>query len=113
VELRRDGAFGEIVVSDQGIGIRREFLPYVFDRFRQDEPDRRKASRGLGLGMSIARDIVERHGGTIAADSAGEGKGATFTVRLPLRAVSDAPASSPEASSKNNEVVAAASRLSA
>jgi len=113
VELRRDEGFAEIVVSDQGIGIRREFLPYVFDRFRQDVPDRRRTSRGLGLGMSIARDIVERHGGTISADSAGEGKGATFTVRLPLRAVSDAGASSPDTSSKATEVVAAGSRLSA
>ena len=89
VELRRDETFVEIVVRDKGIGIRREFLPYVFDRFRQGEPDRRKTSRGLGLGMSIARDIVERHGGTITADSAGEGRGATFTVRLPLRAASE------------------------
>jgi signal transduction histidine kinase len=79
----------EIVVRDQGIGIRREFLPYVFERFRQGDVNQRKTNHGLGLGMSIARDIVERHGGTITADSAGEGKGATFTVRLPLRAAAD------------------------
>ncbi len=89
VELRRDDSMAEIVVRDQGIGIRREFLPYVFERFRQGDVNRRKTNHGLGLGMSIARDIVERHGGTITADSAGEGKGATFTVRLPLRAAAD------------------------
>jgi signal transduction histidine kinase len=88
VELRRDDSSAEIVVRDQGIGITREFLPYIFDRFRQGD-GRRKANHGLGLGMSIARDIVERHGGTITADSAGEGKGATFTVHLPLRAPAD------------------------
>jgi two-component system CheB/CheR fusion protein len=65
-------------------------MPYVFERFRQADGNRRSANRGLGLGMSIARDIVERHGGTITADSDGEGKGATFTVRLPLRSASDA-----------------------
>ena len=91
VELRRDEAAAEIIVRDHGVGIRREFLPYVFDRFRQAEGNRRKTNRGLGLGMSIARDIVERHGGTIGAESDGEGKGATFTVRLPLRAAAESP----------------------
>jgi signal transduction histidine kinase len=85
VELRRDDRFVEIVVEDHGVGIKREFLPYVFDRFRQAGTKSDGVNRGLGLGMSIARDIVERHGGTITADSAGEGKGATFTVRLPVR----------------------------
>jgi signal transduction histidine kinase len=85
VELRRDDRFVEIVVEDHGVGIKREFLPYVFDRFRQAGTKSDSVNRGLGLGMAIARDIVERHGGTIAADSAGEGKGATFTVRLPVR----------------------------
>ena len=90
VDVRRDDTSAEIVVRDQGIGIRREFLPYVFERFRQGEANRRKTNHGLGLGLSIARDIVERHGGTITADSAGEGKGASFTVRLPLRTASEA-----------------------
>jgi len=74
------------------VGIKHEFLPYVFERFRQAGAQSGTANRGLGLGMSIARDIVERHGGTITADSAGEGKGSTFTVRLPLRPASDASA---------------------
>jgi signal transduction histidine kinase len=91
VELHRDESHAQIVVRDHGIGIKREFLPYIFDRFRQGDADARNGNRGLGLGMSIARDIVERHGGTITADSTGEGEGATFTVRLPLRAVAEAP----------------------
>jgi signal transduction histidine kinase len=89
VELRRDSRFVEIVVQDHGVGIKREFLPYVFDRFRQAGATADGVNRGLGLGMSIARDIVERHGGTITADSDGEGKGATFTVRLPVRSAQE------------------------
>ncbi len=92
VELRRDDPFMAIVVQDHGVGIAREFLPYVFDRFRQAGAKTDGVNRGLGLGMSIARDIVERHGGTITADSAGEGKGATFTVRLPLRSSGESAA---------------------
>ena len=93
VELRRDDRFVEVVVEDHGVGIKREFLPYVFDRFRQAVGTKSDSvNRGLGLGMSIARDIVERHGGTIAAESAGEGKGSTFIVRLPMRNSSEAAA---------------------
>jgi signal transduction histidine kinase len=88
VDMRREDENVVITVKDQGIGIRREFLPYVFERFRQDGGEQ-GAERGLGLGMSIARDIVERHGGTITAESAGEGQGATFTVRLPLQPVQE------------------------
>lgn len=84
VELRRDDGFARIVVSDHGIGIRGEFLPYVFDRLRQGGAN--TGNRGLGLGLWIVRDIVERHGGTVTASSQGEGKGSTFTVTLPLRA---------------------------
>ena len=92
VELRRDDRAVELVVQDHGAGIKREFLPYVFDRFKQGGDGSGGAKRGLGLGMSIARDIVERHAGTISVESAGEGKGATFTVRLPLHANAEAPA---------------------
>ena len=77
-----------IVVSDHGVGIRSEFLPYVFDRLRQGA---NTGNRGLGLGLWIVRDIVERHGGTVTAASDGEGKGATFTVTLPLRAQAEVP----------------------
>jgi signal transduction histidine kinase/uncharacterized protein YigA (DUF484 family) len=84
VELTRDEGYAHITVRDHGIGIRSEFLPYVFDRLRQGEST--TGNRGLGLGLWIVRDIVERHGGTVTAASEGEGKGATFTVTLPLRA---------------------------
>jgi PAS domain S-box-containing protein len=73
-----------VVVSDTGIGIRREALPYVFQQFWQGETSHNRQVGGLGLGLALARHFVELHGGTIAADSAGEGKGATFTVCLPL-----------------------------
>jgi signal transduction histidine kinase len=83
VALHRDEGFARIVVRDHGVGIKSEFLPYVFDRFRQEAS---AGNRGLGLGLWIVRDIVERHGGTVNAESEGEGKGSTFTVTLPLRA---------------------------
>jgi signal transduction histidine kinase len=83
VELRCDDGFARIVVTDHGIGIKSEFLPYVFDRLRQGS---NTGNRGLGLGLWIVRDIVERHGGTVTASSQGEGRGSTFTVTLPLRA---------------------------
>jgi signal transduction histidine kinase len=76
----------EIEVRDSGIGIRQDFLPYVFDRFRQAESSITRSHGGLGLGLSIVRHLVELHGGTVQVDSEGEGKGAAFTVRLPVRA---------------------------
>jgi len=81
--LRQADGMAQIVVRDHGIGIRSEFLPYVFDRLKQGTNG---GNGGLGLGLWIVRDIVERHGGTVQAASDGEGKGATFTVTLPLRA---------------------------
>jgi signal transduction histidine kinase len=85
VELRRaDERSAELLVTDHGIGISPEFLPHVFERFRQSLNGR--SNQGLGLGLSIARDIVERHGGAVTAESAGEGRGATFRVLLPLGA---------------------------
>ena len=74
----------EIEVRDTGIGIRREFLPQVFDRFRQAEQGATRRFAGLGLGLAIAKQLVELQGGTITALSEGEGRGATFTVYLPL-----------------------------
>ncbi len=73
-----------IKVIDTGIGIKAEFLPYVFDRFRQEDSSTTRSYSGLGIGLAIAHHLVELHGGTIEAYSAGEGKGATFIVRLPL-----------------------------
>ncbi|MBD2091296.1 PAS domain S-box protein [Microcoleus sp. FACHB-1515] len=77
-----DASYAEIRVIDTGIGIAADFLPHVFERFRQAEGAH--SVKGLGLGLAIARHIVELHNGTIHADSAGEEQGATFTVRLPL-----------------------------
>jgi signal transduction histidine kinase len=102
VALRRDDRFVEIVVADQGIGIKREFLPYVFERFRQGGAITAIGKRGLGLGMSIARDIIDRHGGTITADSAGEGKGATFTVRLPFEPAPELTVSVPPGAAESD-----------
>ncbi|HYX24366.1 MAG TPA: ATP-binding protein, partial [Thermoanaerobaculia bacterium] len=75
-----------IQVSDSGIGIRPDFLPYVFDRFRQAESTLTRSHGGLGLGLSIVRHLVELHGGTVEVDSPGEGQGAVFRVSIPLRA---------------------------
>ncbi len=86
VRLREVGGNAVIRVNDSGIGIRPDFLPYVFDRFRQAEGSITRTHGGLGLGLSIVRHLIELHGGTAEVESAGEGQGATFTVRLPLRA---------------------------
>jgi PAS domain S-box-containing protein len=83
-----------IVVADTGIGIEEEFLPFVFDRFRQADGSTSRTHSGLGLGLSIVRHIMELHGGTVAVASEGIGKGSTFTVRLPCSA---APHAKPEA----------------
>lgn len=78
------GSQVEISVGDSGQGISPEFLPFVFDRFRQADSSLSRTHGGLGLGLAIVRHLVELHGGTITAASPGEGGGATFTVRLPL-----------------------------
>ena len=74
----------EIKVTDSGLGISREFLPFVFDRFRQADSSTTRQHGGLGLGLAIARHLVEIHGGSVSADSAGKGLGSTFTIKLPL-----------------------------
>ena len=76
--------YAQIQIIDTGIGISADFLPYVFDRFRQADSTTTRPYGGLGLGLAIVRHLVEQHRGTIRADSEGEGKGATFTVALPL-----------------------------
>jgi PAS domain S-box-containing protein len=76
--------YAEIIVSDTGKGISSEFLPYVFDYFRQADSSTTRKFGGLGLGLAIVRNIVEMHGGTVKAESRGEDQGATFIVRLPL-----------------------------
>ncbi len=76
--------FAQITVIDTGSGISPDFLPHVFEYFRQADSSTTRKFGGLGLGLAIVRHLVELHGGTVTADSSGEGKGATFTVRLPL-----------------------------
>ena len=87
ITLRRDDSHAAIAVTDSGQGIASDFLPYVFDRFRQYDGSTRKPHGGLGLGLAIARHLAEMHGGTIEVYSAGAGCGATFTVRLPVAPV--------------------------
>jgi two-component system, chemotaxis family, CheB/CheR fusion protein len=73
-----------VKVTDTGEGIAPDFLPYVFDRFRQEDAEVTRSHPGLGLGLSLVRHLTELHGGTITATSDGKGKGSTFTIRLPL-----------------------------
>jgi signal transduction histidine kinase/AmiR/NasT family two-component response regulator len=84
VRLERADSQVEIVVTDNGQGISPEFLPYVFERFRQEDGGTSRQQGGLGLGLAIVRQIVELHGGTVRVASEGLGKGATFTVALPI-----------------------------
>jgi len=84
VKVSQGAGVVEVSVSDTGQGINNEFLPYVFDRFRQADSTTTRQHGGLGLGLAIARHLVEIHGGTIRAESPGVGRGATFTIRLPL-----------------------------
>jgi PAS domain S-box-containing protein len=95
VRTRRDEAHLELTVRDSGQGIPAEFLPHVFERFRQADSSSTRVHRGLGLGLAIVRHLVELHGGSVAAMSEGEGRGATFTVRLPLRALALEAATTP------------------
>jgi len=84
VKVSVAGPAVEISVSDTGQGISKEFLPFVFDRFRQADSTTTRQHGGLGLGLAIARHLVEIHGGTIEAQSLGEGRGSTFKIRLPV-----------------------------
>jgi signal transduction histidine kinase/CheY-like chemotaxis protein len=105
VLLGRDGNDAVIRVIDSGIGIAPDFLPYVFDRFRQQDASISRQHGGLGLGLSIAKQLVELHGGTIAVDSAGAHTGTTFTVRLPLaRREPVVPAPGPRAAAPAGEL---------
>lgn len=109
IKVRRSASMAEIVVKDTGIGIEPEFLPFVFDRFRQADASLTRKHGGLGLGLSITRHLVEMHGGTIEAESEGVGRGATFTVKLPIPAValSDVGSDSVKDESQPNQATAA------
>src|SRR5262245_52109864 len=84
VALKRADTHAEIVVADDGVGIGPKVLPHVFDLFRQEDSSTTRAQGGLGLGLALVKSLVEHHGGHVKAESAGKGKGATFTVMLPL-----------------------------
>ncbi len=84
IKLEQVGDLAQLSVRDTGKGINPEFLPYIFESFRQEDVSTTRKYGGLGLGLAIVRSLVEAHGGTISAESPGEGQGATFTVRLPL-----------------------------
>jgi signal transduction histidine kinase/CheY-like chemotaxis protein len=97
VGLRRDQQVDELRVADTGIGIDSAFLPNVFDMFRQADASSTRTYGGLGLGLSIVRQLVELHGGSVQAQSEGRDKGSVFTVRLPVRAASIRTADAPDA----------------
>lgn len=84
VTITADARAVAIVIADTGEGISAEFLPFIFDRFRQADPSPSRRHGGLGLGLALARQIIELHGGSIEAASEGRGRGATFTIRLPV-----------------------------
>jgi CheY-like chemotaxis protein len=84
IKVQRVDSHAEIVVSDSGVGINKDFLPYVFDRFRQADASITRTQGGLGLGLSIVHQLVDLHGGSVSVHSEGEGKGASFTISLPF-----------------------------
>ena len=89
VELSYDARYAAIAVRDTGRGIAPDLLPFVFDRFRQGDASSARREGGLGLGLALVRELAELHGGRVVVESAGEGRGATFTVTLPVEAVAD------------------------
>jgi CheY-like chemotaxis protein/anti-sigma regulatory factor (Ser/Thr protein kinase) len=91
VAAKRTASQVQIEVTDTGEGIDPQFLPHIFEPFRQAESPQTRVHGGLGLGLSIVRYIAEAHGGTVSAKSEGRGKGATFTVTIPVRAIASGP----------------------
>jgi PAS domain S-box-containing protein len=85
VRLEQVGSLAQIIVTDTGKGIQADFLPFIFERFRQADASKTRTQSGLGLGLAIVRHLVELHGGSVYATSAGEGKGSTFIVQLPTQ----------------------------
>src|SRR5439155_5581044 len=112
VGLRRRERGVEIQVADTGKGISREFLPHLFERFKQAEDVHTRTAGGLGLGLAITKQLVELHGGTIEAASPGPDQGATFTVRLPLPELSDKlTASASVAAARDKEAEPSSQRI--
>lgn len=104
VELLQQDTHYEIKVQDTGEGISPEFLPFVFDRFRQADSSSTRRYGGLGLGLSIVRQLVELHGGTVSAESAGIGSGATFRIVLPLLLPNETPEKQPTVQAIETEI---------
>lgn len=102
IGIERRDDYTEIKVTDTGVGIKDEFLPHVFDRFRQADASSIRKFGGLGLGLAIVRHITEMHGGTVLVESSGENKGSTFTVRLPI--VAAVPEENNETSEAENAI---------
>ena len=106
VAVTRRGGTVEIAVTDNGRGIAPDFLPHVFERFRQADSSTTRQYGGLGIGLAIVQQLVDLHGGTVRAESAGLGQGATFTVSLPaatVRIEASRPAHPPAASARERE----------
>ncbi|HXG67443.1 MAG TPA: PAS domain S-box protein [Blastocatellia bacterium] len=103
IRLERIEGCAQITVKDTGEGVDREFLPHIFDRFRQADASTTRRHGGLGLGLAIVRHLVEMHGGAVEADSPGRGQGATFTVRLPLKGA--ATSMTPQAGSLDSQAI--------
>lgn len=97
IRVERQDGFAQIIVQDNGQGINASFLPYIFERFTQADYSPSRVHGGLGLGLAIAKSLVEHHHGTIQALSAGEGKGSTFVIRFPLHMPDDAQKQSDKA----------------
>ena len=113
VHLQRADSHVEIVVSDTGVGMSADVLPFVFDRFRQGDSSSTRMHTGLGLGLALVKHFVELHGGQVTARSAGPGLGATFVVTLPLTVPAGAPGAGPRerSSAGSPDQPAAAARL--
>lgn len=106
VKVQRVDSHVEIVVTDSGVGISKEFLPYVFDRFRQADASTTRKHGGLGLGLSIVRQLVDLHGGSVNVHSEGEGKGASFTITLPfVGVVNDQQEAEPVPPTESEEIL--------
>lgn len=106
IELKRQDLWATIIVTDTGKGIKADDLPHIFNRFHQADSATTRPSSGLGLGLSLVKDLVELHGGKITAESTGEGKGSTFTINLPLRMMGEAPVQTSESKSRINRTSA-------
>jgi CheY-like chemotaxis protein/nitrogen-specific signal transduction histidine kinase len=106
IKLEQEGEAIKIIVSDSGQGISNDFLPFVFDRFRQADSSSTRIHEGLGLGLAIVRHLAELHGGSVKAESAGKEKGAIFTITLPSSLAPSAPAVEPARQAANGHKIA-------